>query len=269
VARIIDEGMNRSEAMVTASALMDRIGPRLTNSDNFRKAEGWAIDTLRSYGLANVHAEPFEFGLGWNLASYSATMTAPRGLPLTVIPVAWSPPTGARSARRWWWRRSARKSISRSTRASWRARSCWFRCRAPAANPGAFKRLSEGEVSDLDKFDQPRFDPDAIAQQLKNRGFARKLSEFLKAEGALAMVKISYRDGKLVHGEGYDFTPGQTLALPAMEMAQEDYRRLVRLAQTGAAPALAISIDAAFQSKNTKAENIIAEIPAAIPRRAS
>jgi hypothetical protein len=38
------------------------------------------------------------------------------------------------------------------------------------------------------------------------RAFQRKLSEFLKAEGALAMVKISYRDGKLVHGEGYDFS---------------------------------------------------------------
>jgi len=93
IARIIDEGMNRSEAMTTASALMDRIGARLTNSENHRKAESWAMEQLCKQGLANVHAEPFEFGLGWNLDSHSLTMVSPRVLPMTGIPVAWSPPT--------------------------------------------------------------------------------------------------------------------------------------------------------------------------------
>ena len=93
IARIIDEGMNRSEAMTTASALMDRIGARLTNSENHRKAESWAMDLLRQRGLANIHAEPFDFGVGWNLDSYAVAMVSPRALPLTAIPVAWSPPT--------------------------------------------------------------------------------------------------------------------------------------------------------------------------------
>ena len=41
-ARIIDEGMNRSQVMLTASELMDGIGPRLTNSRNARRAQAWA-----------------------------------------------------------------------------------------------------------------------------------------------------------------------------------------------------------------------------------
>jgi hypothetical protein len=81
VARIIDEGMNHSQAMTTASALMDGIGPRLTNSENHRRAQTWAMEVLRSYGLQNVHQEAFDFGLGWNLTSYSATMIAPRSIP--------------------------------------------------------------------------------------------------------------------------------------------------------------------------------------------
>ena len=93
IARIIDEGMNRSEVMATASALMDRIGARLTNSESHRKAESWAMEQLRKQGLANVHVEPFYFGLGWNLDTYSVAMVAPRVLPLTAIPVAWSPAT--------------------------------------------------------------------------------------------------------------------------------------------------------------------------------
>jgi len=94
VARIIDEGMNRSEAMTTASALMDRIGARLTNSENHRKAEVWAMELFKQRGLVNIHVEPFDFGLGWNLDSYSVAMVSPRPLALTAIPVAWSPPTG-------------------------------------------------------------------------------------------------------------------------------------------------------------------------------
>jgi len=61
--------MNRSEPMITASALMDRIGPRLTNSENIRKAQAWAMERLRKPGVVNVHTEPFDFGLGWNISS--------------------------------------------------------------------------------------------------------------------------------------------------------------------------------------------------------
>ena len=38
IAAILDEGLNRSQVMVSASQLMDGIGPRLTNSDNFYRA---------------------------------------------------------------------------------------------------------------------------------------------------------------------------------------------------------------------------------------
>ncbi|KAJ8138935.1 hypothetical protein OY671_007851, partial [Metschnikowia pulcherrima] len=80
VARIIDEGMNRSAVMTTASQSMDGIGPRLTNSENHRKAERWAMDVSRGYGSANIHAEPFNFGSGWNADGWSAAMVSPRPL---------------------------------------------------------------------------------------------------------------------------------------------------------------------------------------------
>ena len=42
IAAVIDEGLNRSDAMVMASQLMDGIGPRPTNSQNYRRASDWA-----------------------------------------------------------------------------------------------------------------------------------------------------------------------------------------------------------------------------------
>ncbi len=50
-ARIIDEGMNRSEVMLNASELMDRIGPGLTNSVKMRRSEDWAVAKFRAFGL--------------------------------------------------------------------------------------------------------------------------------------------------------------------------------------------------------------------------
>ena len=238
IARIIDEGMNRSEAMTTASALMDRIGARLTNSENHRKAESWAMDLLRQRGLANIHAEPFDFGVGWNLDSYAVAMVSPRALPLTAIPVAWSPPTAGTL--------QAPVVIAPMSReehfAEWKGKLAGkivlvsLPGQTSESKDPVFQRYSDADIAELDTYTRPVFDPDAAALQVKNRRFQGKLAAFLRAEGAVALVKMSYRDGKLVHGEGYDFQPGQTLALPAIELAQEDYRRLVRLAKTGPAP---------------------------------
>ena len=63
IAAVIDEGLNRSEAMIMASQLMDGIGPRLTNSQNYRRAADWATQRMTALGLANVHRERFDFGL--------------------------------------------------------------------------------------------------------------------------------------------------------------------------------------------------------------
>jgi carboxypeptidase Q len=92
-ARIIDEGLNRSQLMTNASQLMDGIGGRLTNSPSLRRAETWAMGKLSGYGLANVHKEAFDFGRGWELISRSGRLVEPRSRPLMLIPVAWTAPT--------------------------------------------------------------------------------------------------------------------------------------------------------------------------------
>lgn len=268
VAQILDEGLNRSEVMETASEMMDGIGPRLTNSENHRRAEEWATAKLASYGLKNIHREPFEFGLGWNLKSYSAMMTAPRGLPLTVLPVAWTPSTNGTI--------TAPVIVAPMSKVenfdAWKGKLAGkivlvsLPGETSESKDPPFERLTGDDIGKLDKYTLPRHDPEASALQTARRGFLRKLSLFLKAEGALAMVKMTYRDGKLVHGEGYDFTPGETLAIPAMDMAQEDYRRLVRLEKTGRAPQLSMAIDASFDDKDLMADNVIAEIPGTDPK---
>src|SRR5690349_16279707 len=67
VNRIRDEGLNRSKVMETASYLIDRIGPRLTNSPQQRQASEWTRAKLAEWGLVNAHLEPWgPFGRGWS-----------------------------------------------------------------------------------------------------------------------------------------------------------------------------------------------------------
>ena len=268
VARIVDEGLNRSEVMRTASDLMDGIGPRLTNSENVRRAQSWAAERLRGYGLSNVHLEPFYFGLGWNLDSYSASLTVPRHLPLTVIPVAWSPPTDGVV--------SAPIIVAPMTReehfAAWKGKlkGKIVLVSKPGetseSKEGAFQRLSDKEIGELDHYDAPNFDPLTKSRWLKAHAFAAKLSAFLREEGAVAVVTRAYRDGRLVSGEGYHYIPGHTLLLPTMQMAQEDYGKLVRLAAGGGKPELSLSINARYDDKTLDAANLVFEIPGTDPK---
>ncbi len=69
-----------------------------------------------------------------------------------------------------------------------------------------------------------------------------------------------------MHGEGYLFGVGDTQAVPGVEIAAEDYRRLARLAKIGTAPTVEINSDVRFDDSDSKAYNILAEIPGTDPK---
>jgi len=240
IARIVDEGMNRSEAMLNASELMDRIGPRLTNSHNLDRAEDWALAKFRAYGLSNVHREPFSFGRGWNFTSSSARMIEPRLKDMTEIPVAWTPGTNGiiRAP-------IIVAPISKVEHfAAWRGKLAGkivlvsLPGTSDEPKEGAFKRLTDSEIAERDNYNLPNYDPESLDRRMKRFQFATQLDDFLKSEGALAWVRISYRDNNLITGEGYTYLPGHSPSLPGFELAAEDYRRLARLAKTGPAPVI-------------------------------
>jgi carboxypeptidase Q len=92
IARIKEEGMNRSQVMQTLSYLSDVIGPRLTASPNAKRANEWTRDKLTAWGLQNAHLEAWgPFGRGWTLKHFSAQVVEPQDIPLIAYPKAWSP----------------------------------------------------------------------------------------------------------------------------------------------------------------------------------
>ncbi len=265
--RVIDQGLNHSQVMQTAAYLTDRIGPRLTNSPQMRQAEAWTQAQFRSWGLKNVRKEGFAFGRGWSITSSSVRMVSPRVIQLTAIPVAWTPATPGTI--------SAPIVVAPMKRdrdlAAWRGKLAGkivlLTLPDDGDEPGEapFRRLTHEDLARLDRYRQPDYDPDSVERMIKRIMFGKQLDAFLKAEGALAWARMAYRDGKLVHGEGYTYRTGETPALPGIEIAAEDYRRLARLARTGATPRLEINSNVQFDDSDPKAYNVLADLPGADP----
>ncbi|MBS0284550.1 MAG: M20/M25/M40 family metallo-hydrolase, partial [Proteobacteria bacterium] len=267
-ARIIDEGMSHSQVMLTAQHLSDVIGPRLTNSPAMRKAEQWTQAQFRDWGLKNVHKEGYPFGRGWWIEKSSVRMVTPRPIQLTAIPIAWTPPTNGAI--------SAPIVVAPMKRArdfaQYKGKLAGKIVLVSQPGTGSentrppFHRYTGEELAKLDTFEQPTYDPDADKRTLERADFEKQRDAFLKEEGALAYATISYRDGMLLHGEGYMFETGKSPALPGVQIAAEDYRRLARLAKIGEAPTLEIDSVTHYDDSDPNAYNIFAEIPGTDPR---
>jgi carboxypeptidase Q len=262
VNRIVDQAMNHGEVVENTAYLTDRIGGRLTNSPQMRAAEKWTQDKFREWALKNVRAEGFEFGRGWWIENASAKMIAPRPVELRSIPVAWTPATnGAVTAPVIVAPMSEEEHFE-----AWRGKLAgkivlvsYPEDPEDATNP-AFRRLEPADISKLDEYRQPTNSKEALELRAKRRAFPMKLDAFLKQEGAVAWARMAYRNNGLVHGTGYTHGVGETPALPGVEIAAEDYRRLARLAKTGEVT-LELNSNVHFDDSDTKAYNIIAEIP--------
>jgi hypothetical protein len=263
--RIINEGLGQSQVMDHAFHLTDRIGGRLTNSPQMREAERWTQSRFREWGLSNVRAEPFEFGRGWSMGAHFARLAGPRPTTLTVIPVAWTPGTSGVISAPIVVAPIDEESDFERWRGKLSGRIVLLSLPGSGGEPTdpAFKRYTAEELSKLNTYPTTAYSPERINRSLKRdrTAFALQLDRFLQAEGAKAWVRMSYREGDLVHGTGYTYKAGQTPALPGFEMSAEDYRRLTRLARTDAAPTLELMSEVRFHDEDSKAYNIIADIP--------
>lgn len=266
--RIADEGYNHGQVVALASHLTDRIGGRMTNSPAMREAEKWSQQMFTQWGLKDVRAEPFEFGRGWWIEAAHSRMVAPRKLDLHAIPVAWTPATNGpvtaeiivapirhlRDLDKW-----KGKVKGKIVLVSYPD--------APKDESAApFKRLDAAELGKLESYPQPKYEPGAMEEGIKRwLETDVKIDAFMAAEGAVALVSMSYRGNGLVHGEGYAHRKGESPALPKFDMAQEDYRRLARLAKGGPVQ-LELNSKVHYEDKDTNGYNILADIPGKDPK---
>src|SRR5476651_958625 len=92
--RIRDEGLNHSHVMDIAFHLTDVSGPRLAGSPGLKRAQDWAVNQLKTWGMVNAKREDWgKFGKGWEVQKNYAAMTVPYYHAIIAIPRAWTPGT--------------------------------------------------------------------------------------------------------------------------------------------------------------------------------
>ncbi|HXE31661.1 MAG TPA: M20/M25/M40 family metallo-hydrolase [Terriglobales bacterium] len=93
-AKLRAEETNNSKIMWIMHEISDVYGPRLTGSPGLRAAQDWAVNTMQSWGLSNVHLEAWTFNHpGWQNYDLEANAVSPFQQPLNVRAVAWTPGT--------------------------------------------------------------------------------------------------------------------------------------------------------------------------------
>jgi carboxypeptidase Q len=97
VAKIREEGFQRSQVMDIVGYITDVLGARLTLSADMKKAQTWVKDKMDKIGLENTVIEPFmDYGVAWDNEYFSLHMLEPDYQPLVGFPLTHTPGTAGK-----------------------------------------------------------------------------------------------------------------------------------------------------------------------------
>jgi len=263
VNNIRDEGFNRSEVMESLRVLTDEIGPRLTASPGMRAASKWTVDALQAWRVENVYLESFDFGRGWSMNRTEIHMTSPRRVQLHGLPVEWHPGTGGvlegevvhapissiEDFQKWQGKLKGKMVLIDEV--------------GPPRKPAnkIVTRYDEVELDERALFKVPVGDRPSDDAWVENLKFRQALSPFLVEEGAQVLVRKNGRDDMAISNVGYQYHVGMTPEIPAVVLAADHYKRLLRLADNGNPVRLSVDIEATYHDDDHKGYSTIAEIP--------
>ena len=271
MAKIRDEGLNRSKVMETAFYLTDVSGPRLANSDGLKRANEWAKKQLTQYGLANANIEAWgDFGRGWDIEKSYVAMTAPYYHAMVGAPKAWTPSTpGALRLPVVVMKAATTEADFDQYKGKLRGKIVAMNVPTPPkpAEGPDLRRYTEDELKKMAEPAAPRPaantpDAAALAARRNQAALRTKLTEMLMSEGAAAV--LSARGG--IYGtfnttNGAPYAADAKPVLPEIEMTPEDQLRLIRLVEAGIPVEVEMETKTRFQSQDLKGYNVVAEIP--------
>lgn len=261
VNRIMEEGFNRSQVMEHAGYLTDVIGPRLTGSPAMRQANDWSKEQFTKWGLTDAHLEGFEFGRGWTFSKSVVRMLEPRVAQLQALPFSWHPGTNGVIKGDAIHAVIASEDDFEKFKGKLAGKIVLLSDAGKPSQPSsaAFKRLEDKDLTEQHNYEIPNH-ADGAERFIKIFRFKPKLFAFLKEEGAIAAIERTWRDGGLLEASGYLHKVGQTPEIPALSMASEDYRRILRLLERDLPVTLELEVEAQFHDEDTQSYNTIAEI---------
>lgn len=270
LARIREEGMDRSKVMEIASYLTDVYGSRLTNSPNIRAAGAWTVEQLKSWGVANARYEMWgPFGRGWSNEKTSVRVVSPTPYPLIAYSGAWSPGTKGMVAGDAMLVRIDSAPDFEKYRGKLRGK--WLLMTQSPVVQAHFnalaRRWTEAQLDSMAALELP-----AAGQGGGGRGrggfagraeFLNQRSAFLMAEGAAGELRpgTGRNDGGSIVAQStgqraVNGNPG----LPTVIVAAEQYARIARTLEKNLPVSLEVDVQNRFHDADLNSFNIIADL---------
>jgi carboxypeptidase Q len=268
ISKIRYEGFRNSKIMEIASGLMDGIGPRLTGSPNAKRANEWTRDQLTSFGLSNAHLEPWgPFGRGWSNEYVNVRMISPDTAPFIAYAKAWTPGTnGAVKAKCIRVKIEDKKDFDKY-RGKLAGLIAIFGPDVEVKTPSQafFERLSDKQLEDIGEYQIPNEKAAfRFRQYLKRMQFQKELNKFLADEKVLAVVDHGYGTlggGTVFVQSGGTWKTGETMTVPAVTVALEQWDRIARLLDQKKDVELELNVANTFYDNDPMQYDTIAEIP--------
>jgi hypothetical protein len=272
VQKIRDEGLNHSQVMETAFYLTDVSGPRLAGSPGLRRAQNWAVNQLKSWGLDNAKLEPWgKFGKGWEVQKNYAAITVPYYHAIIAIPKAWTSGTNGPikgdvvlikvdtiTDLDQYKGKLAGKIVIFDTKN-----------KLTGSTKPDLSRYTDEELDEMAKataqpnqrraFDRnsPRF-----VAMMRARALRTATSEFLENEKVGLILSMARgTDGTVFTTNGASYADTAKAAAPELETSGEDYLRILRLVKAGIKVEMEADIKTQFFTDDLNGYDVVAEIP--------
>jgi carboxypeptidase Q len=235
---ILKEANENSQLEPLAHELMDVIGPRLVGTPQMKKANDWAVDKFKSWG---IEAENQEWGKwrGWERGITHIDLVEPRVVSLSGMQLAWSPSTSKKGV-------TAELIIIPEVEDSiafqkWlpnvKGKIVLVSMHQPTGRPD----YNWEEYAKEESFEKMKTERDAQTEAWRARmnatGYnSRNINEVLEDAGALAIVQSRWSNG---FGANKIFS-ANTKKIPVVDLSLEDYGMIYRLTENGSKPKIKV-----------------------------
>jgi len=270
LAKIRSEGLDHSQVAPVFEMLTVNIGPRLTASPAHKRAAEWARDRLTSYGLANVHLEPWKFGRGWTHEKLTIEMIEPRYLPLIGYADGWSASTngeivaapvfiGGKSVEDV---EAMKGQLKGAIVMSQPMMSNFVRRDRPNPSDESYQPNAAAYATSVGRSNAPAAATPGTGRGAQQAAAQRGL-QVLRDAGAGVILRPSVGEHGTVFVTGRDGGPG---AVPSVTISAEHYNMIARLLEKNIPVTLRVNVQTKFYDADQgNTYNVIAELPGTDP----
>lgn len=273
VAKIREEGLQRSHVMDLESYMTDVLGARLTMSADMQRAQQWALGEMTRIGLVNVAAEPFkDYGVTWDNEYMSLHLLAPDYTPMVGYPIAYTAGTNGRVT-------ASAEVVDLQSRADRDKYRGTLRGKAVLVSPPAVIDLA-AMTAGTPRLSEERLDAIAKGVIAPARAAAPRVVRnpdlltadeklaFYAAEGVAVVLQCDASVPGSVRGysrpgstqDGWS-RAGMLASPPVVAVTPEHYNRMVRILARGIPVKIDVEVRNRVGEKREQALNLVGEIP--------